>query len=69
MREISFEMAHDMGLIKYKDITEISDEEFKARRYHNLNEQSLEELYRMGRARAEQTKTVILEGETLKVIL
>lgn len=61
-------MAEDIGLIHVKSVAEVSDEEFKARRYHNLGSDAEERMYRERLARAHHIKTVLHNGEELKVI-
>mgnify|MGYP001571626417 CR=1 FL=1 len=68
MREISFEMAKDMGLIKVDGVAEISDEFFHKGIYGvSENETEVEKEYRHRLGIARKIKFVKLRGELLKI--
>ena len=67
MREISFEMARDMGLIRVASTAEISDATFFGHS-EELSPNELEQAFRGQLEVARRIKTVMLEGELLKVV-
>ena len=67
LREISFEMARDMGLIKTSTRSELQDYIF-FKRGTSATDVETEKLYREMDNNARLQKSVILDGEELKVV-